>query len=1058
MQLPCTRRGLRGLIATAALLWATVAPASETATRNFNVPADKAPAALKVFSQQAGVEVLFPTDAVAGIRTNATRGDLTPRAALEKMVAGTGFVVVQDEKTGALGLRAEAKAAKNADSRSDSTPAAQVENGMLKLEKYTVLGSRIRQTEVEGPSPVNTYNADYIRATGSFTLADFLNQLPQTYAGIASGRGSTPNELNPEFGQRTETTTPAFNLVTGASAAPPAQTGVSGVSLRGLGAGSTLVLVDGRRAAQSGNGNRGMDTRQGFVDLNTIPLGMIDRIEVSTDGASAIYGADAVAGVINIILKKNYSGTEISGAYRAAEHGGGRERSLTVLQGFNFGRLTGSVAIDYFDRQSLKASERSFSANQNHTAIPRGILVADGSTLYGRDYRLNWGYPAVIQASGGTVSGTFNALPGVRVVLVPEGSSATPLLSQFVPVSTVVPPATVVNASGQRRMNTAEFLDLIPESERTGLSSNFTYKLIADRLDAYASFRTSKSTSFTNAQLGGNSITGGFGTAALLPAALNPFNQNVTIGMVLPEWGSESQRVRTLADAGTLGVYGKLGETWEFDLGGGLEQQKVRQVTRNFRSAGFSALLTAVDPSRRFNPFVDYRVQGAPSQAALLETLSNYPYLGSVSELASLDFSANGDLFDLPGGTVKMAFGGSASRSEVQSVAVNYSNALVPVATSSTTSYAQSSHAYFAEFFVPVVGKSNQRSLFRRLDFQLAGRHEEVGPFNKTVPKVGVSWAPLQSVLVRGSWSQGFRAPSVTEYLTPISTVTSTLSDPRRTPTTTSGIIETRGSNLNPKAEASENNFFGVVYEPAALKGLALQANFYETRQADTLQLLRAQDIINNESLFPGRVTRAAQTATDVSLNQPGQITGVDRVFVNFGRLVNRSADVVVDYTLPWQQFGTWRVNLAATRTLEATRQLAPGQPAVVLEEDTSSPSKWKLNTAVFWRHGSWNAAAFLWAMDGFTSNNAGNALVANSASVTFYPTPKVAKLDLRFGYEFKEGVWRGHGKGLRVGVGVNNVFDKEPPFSDTVWGFNAAIHSQLTLGRAYEFSFVLPM
>jgi iron complex outermembrane receptor protein len=128
---------------------------------------------------------------------------------------------------------------------------------------------------------------------------------------------------------------PAFNFVLGTAAAPPGQTGVSGVSLRGLGAGSTLVLVDGRRAAQSGNGNRGTDTRQGFVDLNTIPLGMVDRIEVSTDGASAIYGADAVAGVINIILKKNYTGTELSGGYKAAEHGGGRERTASVITGFS---------------------------------------------------------------------------------------------------------------------------------------------------------------------------------------------------------------------------------------------------------------------------------------------------------------------------------------------------------------------------------------------------------------------------------------------------------------------------------------------------------------------------------------------------------------------------------------------------------------------------------------------------------------------------------------------------------------------------------------------------
>lgn len=1041
------RRFLGATLAAIFALLTLGALAAETAKKSYSIPAGSATDALQVFARQSGEQIVYPVEALQGIRTNAVHGELSARAALEQLVAGTDLRVVQDASTGALGLR-----------RGDDPTAPVAETTKaIRLQDYRVLGSRIRQSEVAGPSPISSYDAEYIRSTGAFTLADFLNSIPQTYAGISSGRGSAPNELNPEFGQRTETTTPAFNLILGSSASPPAQTGVSAASLRGLGAGSTLVLVDGRRVAQSGAGNRGTDTRQGFVNLNTIPLGMIERVEVITDGSSAIYGADAVAGVINVVLKKDFIGSEITGATRLAEHGGGRERAGTLMHGFNFGKLSGTVAVDYFDRRNLKANKRNFSKNQNHTAIPRAIQTTDGAVLYGRDFRLNWGYPAVVQASGGVVSGTFDAIPGIRVVLTPEGSTGTPTVAQFIPTTTIVPPASVVNGSGQRRLNTAEFLDLIPEKETLGVNANFTYAF-TDRFEGFGSFRTSENTTTTNAQISASSLVGGFGSAAVLPAAMNPFNQNVSIGMMLVEFGPESQAVRTLDDAATAGVRGRFGSTWQWEIGGSWQNQKDRQITRSYNGGGFIALLTAADVSQRFNPFIDSRAPGAPSQAALLERLAVYPSLHSESTNTTFDFSADGDLFDFWGGPIKMAFGGNHGTSKVNSTTVTWTTTLAtPVPTRTELSREHDSTAFFAEMSVPIVGKSNARPFVRRMEVQLAGRYDKIASFAAKTPKIGLSFVPFDSLLLRASWAEGFRAPGVTEYLVVSPNLTSTLSDPRRTPTSTTGVVVTRGSNLTPQEETSENIFFGMVYEPKFAKGLKLQVDVYETRQENALQVITAQNIVNNEALFPGRVTRAAPDATDQSLNQPGRITQVDQTFVNFGSIVNRSLDLTAEYMLPWEQLGRWRLSVFASHTLEATRQIAPGQPPVILEEDTSSPPKWKYNVGLNWNKGRWNFAAFAWHMDGFTSNNAGNSLVANSATVTYFPTPAVTKVDARIAYDFKNGVWRGYGKGLRVGFGVNNVFDKEPPFSDTVWGFNAALHYQFILGRAYELTFLLP-
>ena len=929
-------------------------------------------------------------------------------------------------------------------------------NAALRLDAVEVLGSRIRRTDLEGPSPVSSFDQEYIRSSGAMTLSDFLNQIPQSYSGIASGRGSSPDEFNPDFAQRTETSSPPFNIVLGAADSPPAQTGVSGANLRGLGSGSTLVLVDGRRTAQSGNGNRSTDTRQGFVDLNTIPLGMIDRIEVITDGASAIYGADAVGGVINIILKKNYNGSELSSGYKATEHGGGRERNASIGSGFSYGKLSGTVTLNYFDRQSLKASDRAYSKNQNRTGGVFGTLTPSGAPRTGTDFRLNWGYPAVVQAAGGVVAGNFDAIPGVRVVLVPTGATATPSISQFLPSSTIVSPASVVNASGQRRLNTAPFLDVVPEAQRTGASGNLNYRF-NDRVSLYGNYRTSRSASKFNSQPV-TSVTGGFGTPVTLPAAFNPFNQNVTIAMVLPEWGSTSQTVLTRDAAAVIGVEGKLAATWRWDLGASWQRQTVLQTNRTFHGPGLAGLLTNPDVNLRFNPFIDAGAPGAPSQAAKLETLSLYPKIDSATKNTGIDFTADGDVFDLPGGTVKLAAGGTSGRSNVTTTSTNFSTAVIPVTTITTLEGAQTSTAIFAEAFVPAFGKSNAFPLLRRLDFQIAGRREEVRDFSKTFPKFGVSWSPVQPLLVRASWSEGFRAPGITEYLIPPTTVTSTLVDPRRNPPTTPGIIESRGSNRVAEPELSETTFAGIVYEPTFAKGLTLEVNYYDTVQKDIFQLISAQNIILNEALFPGRIVRATPTASDIALNQPGQITGVNRVFINYGRIYSRSMDFVLGYVAPWEQFGRWRFNFSASRNLNSTRKVAPGQAEVVLEGDTSSPPKWKYNASVFWRKGSWSASGFLWHMDGFNSNNAGNILVVNSAAVTYFPTPAVTKIDLRAGYEFKNGLWRGYGKGVRVSGGISNIFDKEPPPSNTLWGFNAGLHRELILGRTYELSFSIPI
>lgn len=919
----------------------------------------------------------------------------------------------------------------------------------IKLQPVEVLGSRIHQVDVAGPSPVSTYNQDYIRATGAMSLADFLNKLPQNYAGISSGRGSAPNELNPEFGQRTETTSPLYDFTLGASAAPPGQTGVSGVSLRGLGSGSTLVLIDGRRAAKSGAGNRSTDSQQGFVDLNTIPLGMIDHIEVITDGASAIYGADAVAGVINIVLKKDYTGTELTSNYKDSFEGGGRERQFVLTSGFAKDKLRGVISLEYYDRSPLKASQRSFSRNQDHSSIVAGY-DSNGNPVQGRDFRLLWGYPGVVQARSGTLNGITEAGGNqTRFAVINPGITGTPTLADF----TASGPGQTGGASYIVRGNTSEFLDLIPKAERKAASAYLNYA-VSDHVELYGrySYTDSQGKFSTQPPVTTASAYSGFGNVAtVVPAAYNPFGQDILVGQIHYGFGSISQTTETKAHYAIVGARGTVGDSWHWDAAYTWQRQIGTQVTRDFNKDGISALYRNSDPTMRLNPFVDLRQTGN-TEAALYESLALYPYVDSKSVLQTYDFSADGNLFDIWGGPLKMAIGAEYNHSENASQSLRYSSGFFGLTTiRAAVAGEENTSAGYVEFYVPLIGKPNAVTGAERLDLQLAYRHENDGKAgNSNTPKVGLSWVPTKSLLVRGSYSEGFHAPDLTQYQVPLSSYNAYgIIDPKRGDVSTNNVLITRGANPDLRPETSTNEFYGIVIEPPVAKGLSLQVNYYRTVQKDAIQVLGAQTIVNAEDMFPGRVIRATPDPADTALGQPGMITAVNTTLVNFGRVENTSVEYVLEYVLPWREFGRWHVNFNASHTLNATHQLAPGQPSINDEGDTYAPPKWKYNGSIFWSKGPWTASVFVSHLSGFSTNKSGNTLTAT------YPISAQTNVDVRAGYEFKHGIVGNYGKGVRVNVGIGNVFDEKPAFSDTVFGYNGALHSPL--GRSYELSVALP-
>ncbi|MSU24353.1 MAG: TonB-dependent receptor [Opitutus sp.] len=917
----------------------------------------------------------------------------------------------------------------------------------LKMQEFEVLGSRIRQPDVEGPSPVLSYGLDEIRASGAMNLADFLRAIPQTYSGVGAGRNSTPDDLNMAAGQRTENALPAIPFV-GASpilgSQVPLQSGVSGVSLRGLGSGSTLVLVDGRRVTQAGDRNRGSNTGQGFVDLNTIPLGLVERIEIITDGASAIYGADAVAGVINIVLKKAWVGTEVNGSVKLTEHGGARERQSTVTTGFAGlgGKLRGTLAITYYDREPLYASQRSFSTMNYRTRI-QGYSLTTGAPVFGTDQRIQWGYPASVQATATT---GFVSIPGIRVLLAPAGSATTPAISAFERRTTNDPGQTtssIISAQGQRITNPGPWTELLSASNRHGFTGNATYQF-RNNLEGYGTY------GFTDSRSKAGTLPA-YVAGVPVVAANNIFGENISFGMLLPQWGNVWQQTKTQTHSLTAGLRGSLGDTWRWDTGYRWMDTKYRSLSRTFNATAFNALANNNDPAQRFNPFIDERVAGAANQTALLEQTALYPTTDGRTAMDSFDLTANGELFKIWGGAIRMALGGSYDRNKNTNTSVTYAGFPV-VATVTPFTTARTTQAAFAELQVPFVGKPNRLPLVQRLDLNLAGRFEETGQAgSKSVPKYGATWQPFRALLLRGSYSEGYRPPSLTENRRPITQTTTTVVDPLRgnTSTTVTSIVR---PNPELKPETSTNAFYGAVIDAPWVKGLTLNVNYYRTQQKNAIQSISSTVVLNNPALFPDFVIRNAPTAADTAAGWPGALNTLYTQYVNFGEIRNESIDFGADYRVPWEKIGRWRLGVNAAKTIKQTRLLTVGAAPVNDVGDTYSSPRWNISSNLNWSKGPWTASSAFSYMSGFRSNQAGIA-------PTTYPTPAMHLIDVRGTYEFKNGIWRNYGKGVRLGFGVANIEDNKPPFFGlNIYGFNAGLHGRWAFGRTFEMSFVVPL
>lgn len=338
---------LAGVSATGlATPFATAAYAQDASRRDFNIPAQGMAGALETFGRQSGRDILFDRGQVANLRSNSVRGSLEPGEALRRLIGGSGLSVsAPNSATFVVGRGTGEGQAGSAAADSES---ASNENSDI-----VVVGSLIRG--VNPTAPIESYTREQIERTGSSTIDQFARRIPQNLGDATQeGRFGIPNKagLNP-LGGASLTRGSSFNL-------------------RGLGTGGTLTLINGSRFVGSGEGG-------GFVDISMLPLTAVERVDILTDGASAIYGSDAIGGVVNLVLRRNFEGAESTLRYGFATRGGGDEMVASQLAGVNWSTGNLTATYEYRDVGATRSIERPFitplfdyylvSPEQTHKAI-----------------------------------------------------------------------------------------------------------------------------------------------------------------------------------------------------------------------------------------------------------------------------------------------------------------------------------------------------------------------------------------------------------------------------------------------------------------------------------------------------------------------------------------------------------------------------------------------------------------------------------------------------------------------------------------------------------------
>lgn len=1028
--------------------------ANASIRKDTNIPAEGLGAALETLARNYDFQVLYRTEIVKDRKTHGAVGSLTSDEALTKVLSGTGLsykyldastvtiVPVAMVTSGSITDQAQTSSNNTQDNSKEAgkkssqdfrvaqsssgenpgdssvdKPKAEDQRDKV-IPEILIKGSRTFNTDArrteDDVQPYYSFSGETIQNSGALDIQDFFKQYVTMDTQAQTNNQSALSALG----------------------------NVNSFNLRGAGANSTLILINGRRSMSGAFSGGSLS-----VDIDSIPLAAIDRIEVLPQSASAIYGASALGGVINVILKQSYEGGEVKLGYQNSGDGNAPARTLDAAYGMslNSGRTNVMFAVHYSDSTPPEIGDRSFVQDYIRT-----VLKNNPSAAYSTFDPFLGATPNIGSASSNLT--LLNGTPlNSSMTYIPAGTSPK--------TSTATLNAGLLANAGHYNLNfpqsaaepTGLFFPIGAGSEVKSILATVRQE-ITENVEAFAEFTDRSNIAHTET----DPLNGFVG---YVPSGVptNPFQQPVNV--VFPDSEVAPINLNEISRRATGGLIFSLSNDWKAEA-----DYTWNEVTFDYFIGTDDETALGNDiASGVLNPFVD----------TLAFPLNLSPYLGTATygqkaTLNDVGAHISGPLWKLPGGFAAINVG-LEYRTERSGNGI--SNQVFPDAADNFEQlYAGQSQkvgSIYSELDLPVVSEANNITGLRGLDFQIAARFDtyrinagtssqyltpSLVPFNtpltevestvnSTNPTIGFRYKPVLGLMLRSSYSTAFLPPNFSQLAPDPIANPVTVVDPLRGDTTYS-IKDIGGGNPNLQPVKSESWDAGIVLEPDFMHGFRLAIDWYRLTQRDRVASLSPQQIIDNENEFPGRVTRSAPAPGDPY--GVGQITLVNSSLVNLTRAETNGYDITLGYHAQ-THYGVFDLTALATVIDHFRTQNTINAPMldIVNQVADAGPLKQRASATLAWRLRGWTAS---WATSYYGSYPQiappytvdTSALLAQGRATI----PSQIYHNLLVGYsipthgsfsgeasEAASPQTRGAFSGLSILFGIKNVFNSAPPF-----------------------------